>query len=327
MDKQLVHQAYPMQREPGELITVSPSVKRYVRQSRADNTVRTYRAAWREFTNFANQRGESALPASETTVAEYLAALADSGAKVSTISVKLAAIAWAHRLEKVTDPTVFELVKGTMAGIRRELGIAANKKEPATLAEIQAMVATLPGTAKGKRDKALLLVGFVGAFRRSELVALDVADIRFNGTLTISIRKSKTDQEGKGAIKVIRQADDGSICPVAALRDWLDVADIKSGPVFRRMDRHGNVHQRRLTAQSVALVVKQAARDAGLDWRAFSGHSLRSGFVTEARCKGVSNADIMDQTLHESDKMIREYDHSKEGAIRAVDAVLGNEHG
>jgi len=315
-----------IKRDPGALATVSESVKRYVRQSKAHNTVRTYKAAWREFENFAQARGVAALPASAETVAEYLAALADNGAKVSTVEVKLAAIAWRHRGAKATDPTVFELVKGTMAGIRRELRVAPVKKEPATLSEVKAMVATLPKTAKGKRDKALLLVGFAGAFRRSELVALDVSDLRFaDDVLTITIRKSKTDQEGQGKVKMIPQIDDFEVCPMGALLDWLDVADIRSGPVFRRMDRHGNIHQARLSSQSVALVVKRAAKRAGLDWRAYSGHSLRSGFVTEAKAKGVDNTDIMDQTGHETARMIREYDHSNAGAVRAARAVFESE--
>jgi integrase len=305
-------------------VTLSDNARRYVRRSKAKNTVRTYGAAWREFEHFAAGRSEPSLPATPETVIEYLTLLADNGAKVSTIEVKLAAIAWAHRAAARPDPTVYEVVKATLAGIRRELRRAPAKKDPATLAEIRAMLATLDtATLKGKRDKAMLLVGFAGAFRRSELVALDVADVRINGKLQATVRQSKTDQEGAGLVKTI-PAIGGDLCPVAALRDWLDTAGIASGPVFRRMDRHGNVFSGRLAPQSVALVVKDAAKSAGLDWRVFSGHSLRSGFITEAMDAGASDSDIMEQTGHKSVVVMRDYRKSSGvGATRAVLAVFG----
>lgn len=310
-------------RETGEIVTISDRARRYIRKSRADSTLRAYGAAWREFENFAKGRDELPLPATPTTVVEYLTALADAGAKVSTIGVKLAAIAWKHRTAEVADPTVFEIVKGLMNGIRRDLGIAPNKKEPATLAEVQAMLKTLPDNLKGTRDKVILLMGFAGAFRRSELVALDVADVRKSkGKLTITIRKSKTDQEGRGMIKTIPQIDDVSICPVRALQDWLDGADIKSGAIFRRVDRHGYVHGR-LTSQSVALIIKRAACEAGLDWRGFSGHSLRSGFITNSLDAGQSDSDILQQTGQKSDKTMRDYrKNTGAGAIRVVKAIF-----
>ncbi|MFZ5919301.1 MAG: site-specific integrase [Chloroflexota bacterium] len=304
-------------------IALSDAARRYVKKSKAANTLRTYKAAWREFEHFCTGRGAEALPAVPATVIDYLTALADARAKVSTIEVKLAALAWAHRTAGRPDPTVFEAVKATLAGIRRELRRAPTKKEPATLAEIQAMITTLPDTLKGRRDKALLLVGFAGAFRRSELVALDVADVRLNGRLQITIRQSKTDQEGTGLVKTI-PAIGGQLCPVAALKGWLDAASIASGPVFRRVDRHGNVYPDRLTPQSVALVVKGTAKDAALDWRAFSGHSLRSGFITDAMDAGASDSDIMEQTGHKTERVMRGYRKSSGvGASRAVLAVFG----
>ncbi len=315
-------------REP-DTLTISKSAKRYVQNTLADSTLRGYKTAWREFEHFAESRDEPALPASPATVIEYLAALADSRAKMNTIRVKLAAIAWAHRIAGIDPPpTAAQAVKSTMKGIARTVGVAPSKKEPATLEELKAMIAGLPDTLRGKRNKALLLVGFAGAFRRSELVALDVEDIRLNGDLKIIVRRSKTDQEGKGQVKRLTELSDASVCPVRALRDWLDASGIRSGPVFRWVDKHGNVWARRLGAQSVALVVKDAAKAAGLDWRSFSGHSLRSGFVTDAMNAGASDSDIMEQTGHESSETMRSYRKSTGvGALRAVRAVFGETAG
>jgi integrase len=286
--------------------------------------LRVYRYALREFEHFAQQRGAQALPASPSTVIEYLTALADAGAKVSTIEVKLAAIAWAHRTGGQPDPTVCEPVKAVMAGIRRELRRAPSKREPVTLDKLEAMLETLPDDLAGKRDRALLLLGFAGAFRRSELVALDVADLSI-GTdkLRVVVAQSKTDQEGEGQNKTIPRIG-GDLCPVEALEDWLDAAGIRSGAIFRRVGRWGNVRDDRLTSQSVALVVKGAAKAAGLDWRSYSGHSLRRGFITEAMDGGASDSDVMQQTGHASQRVMRSYrQDTGAGASRAVRAAFG----
>lgn len=296
---------------------------KYVRKARAANTVRAYRAAWAEFQGFADSRGQPRLPATSATVIDYLTALADGGAKVNTIGVKLAAIASAHRTAKLADPTVDHDVRLVMAGIRRTLGVAPQKKAPIMRDELMRMVGALPDTLAGRRDRALLLVGYFGAFRRSELVALDANDLRINGMMQIVIRRSKTDQEAEGQVKTFPRLGDTAICPVAALQAWLDAAKIKSGPVFRRIDRWGHAHDR-MTSQSVALVVKALAKRAGLDYRALSGHSLRSGFVTQAYIDNARTFDIMDQTGHKSEHTLRGYAHlAGRGASAAVRAAAG----
>lgn len=305
-------------------VKLSDSAKRYARRSKAPNTLRVYRSALREFEHFAQRREARALPASPSTVVEYLTALADAGAKVSTIEVKLAAIAWAHRTGGQPDPTVCEPVKAVMAGIRRELRRAPNKREPATLDRLEAMTETLPDDLAGKRDKALLLVGFAGAFRRSELVALNVADLSIgDDALRVTVAQSKTDPEGEGQTKTVPRIE-GPMDPVGALEDWLNAASVNSGPVFRRVGRWGNVWDDRLTPQSVALVVKGAAKAAGLDWRSYSGHSLRRGFITEAMDAGASDSDVMQQTGHKTDRELRNYrQDTGAGASRAVKAAFG----
>lgn len=327
-------------------VALSEKAQGYVRESRSKNTLRAYKAAWRHFKYYAEfgdlppmfskreaqkEHGlmcdaiDVKLPVDAGVIANYVSELAASGAKVKSIEAKVTSIGWAHRIHDELDPTVSEKVRSTMDGIRRAVGYNISKKEPATLAEIRAMVATLDKTARGKRDKALLLVGFAGAFRRSELVALKVADVTMNGKLTIQIRKSKTDQEGEGKVKTIPQLTDKSICPVQALRDWLDIGDIASGPVFRPIDQFGNVRNKAITAQSVALLVKSTAQAAGLDWRSFSGHSLRSGFINQALDAGASDSDITEQT-HQTVATMRKYRQgSGVGASRAVLAAFGEQ--
>lgn len=166
-------------------------------------------------------------------------------------------------------------------------------------AKMLGMVATAPESLTGLRDRALLLLGFAGAFRRSELVALDVADIAENETgLLVRIRSSKTDQEGEGVTIAIARGD--IACPVKALRVWLDAAGIETGPIFRPIDKAGTVRPSRLTCRSVANFVKAYAARAGLDASAYSGHSLRSGFLTSAAGKGASIFKMMDVSRHKS---------------------------
>lgn len=302
----------------------SKRAMQYAVKSKADNTVRAYRGAWHEFEAFAAKQGEAALPASAGLVIDYLTLLADNGAKVATIQVKLAAIAAAHRSAKQPDPTRDEDVRMVAGGIRRELRVAPSKKAPATLDDLRQMVSALPDTLAGKRDKAILLVGFAGAFRRSELVNVEVSDIRINGKLTVTVRRSKTDQEGVGLVKVIPALSDKDICPVRAMRQWLDEGGIKSGAIFRQIDKWGHLRENRLTPQSVALIVKGCAVRAGLEPRQFAGHSLRSGFITEAANAGVESRDIMAQTGHKSEAVMRGYiQDAGRGAMSAVKAAMG----
>jgi integrase len=200
-------------------------------------------------------------------------------------------------------PTDHECVRATMGGIRRSVGTAPVKKNPATSERIAAM-ATLPGNRLvALRDRALLLLGFAGAFRRSELVALDVEDIEETKEgLRVTIRRGKTDQEGKGAtIAIIRGA---LVCPVTALKAWIEVAGITTGPVFRPLGKGGRVRLARLSDRSVANIVKAHAERVGLDPAAFSGHSLHSGFLTSAAPR---SSKMMDVSRHRSVDTLRGY--------------------
>lgn len=277
----------------------------FAHAEKAPATKRAYGSDFALFRAWCAGRGVSPLPAAAASVAAFLAAEADKGSRPSTIGRRCAAIKFAHKLAGHAAPTDDERVKATVRGIRRTLGTAARKKTPAVAEMIISMALGTGNGLKGLRDRALLLLGFAGAFRRSELVALDVADIEETESgLRITIRHSKTDQEGAGAVVAIVR---GAIaCPVEALKAWRNAVDITTGPVFRSIRKGGKVGAR-LSAQSVADIVKAHAENVGLDPALFAGHSLRAGFLTSAAKRGASIFKMMDQSRHRSVETLRGY--------------------
>lgn len=272
---------------------------------KAASTRKAYGTDFRLFRAWCDAKGVSALPAAPETVAAYLAAEARTS-RPSTLGRRVAAIRYAHKLAELPLPTDAEGVKATMRGIRRTFGSTKVRKAPAVAAKMLGMVATAPDKLAGLRDRALLLVGFAGAFRRSELVALDVADVEeTEAGLRVTIRNSKTDQEGQGVTIAIARGD--VACPVKALREWLVAAGIEAGPLFRPINKAGRVAPARLTDRSVANIVKAYAERAGFDASMFSGHSLRSGFLTSAAAKGASIFKMMDVSRHKSVETLRGY--------------------
>jgi site-specific recombinase XerD len=272
---------------------------------KAASTRKAYGTDFRIFKAWCDARGVAALPAAPETVAAYLAAQAATS-KASTLSRRVAAIRYAHKLAGLALPTDAEGVKATMRGIRRTYGSAMVRKAPAVAGKMLRMVATAPDKLVGLRDRALLLIGFGGALRRSELVALDVADIAETETgLLVTIRGSKTDQERAGATIAIARGN--VACPAKALRKWLAAADIEAGPLFRPINKAGTVAASRLTCRSVANIVKTYAERAGFDASTFSGHSLRAGFLTSAAGKGASIFKMMDVSRHKSVDTLRGY--------------------
>jgi site-specific recombinase XerD len=272
---------------------------------KALSTRKAYATDFRIFKEWCDARAVPALPAAPETVAAYLAAHAVTS-KASTLGRRVAAIRYAHKLAGLALPTDAEGVKATMRGIRRTYGSAKVRKAPAVAGKMLGMVATAPDKLAGLRDRALLLIGFGGALRRSELVALDVEDIEETETgLLVKIRGSKTDQERAGATIAIARGD--IACPAKTLRAWLDAAGIESGPIFRPIDKAGTVRASRLTDRSVANIVKAYAERAGFDASAFSGHSLRAGFLTSAAGKGASIFKMMDVSRHKSVDTLRGY--------------------
>ena len=278
----------------------SASVRQYLAASLATNTRRGYQADVAHFVAWGGR-----IPATPRRVAAYLAHYAPLLAS-STLSRRLVAIAWAHTTRGFASPTHSPLVKATLQGIRRTCGRTVRQVAALQKAQVLRMGHGLHGM-RGLRDRALLLVGFAGALRRSELVALDVADIQFSDEgMVLRIRRSKTDQVAHGrevAIPRVRRRH----CPCRCLSTWLAAAGIEDGPVFRPINRYEQVLPQRLSAQSVALVIKRLAAQAGLDPAVLSGHSLRAGFVTNAVQRGASAASICAQTGHRSDEMMQRY--------------------
>jgi site-specific recombinase XerD len=279
----------------------------YAQAAKAESTRRAYRSDWADFLAWTQWQQRAALPATPDTVARYLTELADAGKRPSTLQRRRAAIAFAHVQAGQEPPTRSILVEEVMAGISRKLGKAQKGKTPALTADIRAMVRCLSGDLRGVRDRALLLLGFAGAFRRSELVALDVEDIEAcHDGLLITIRHGKTDQEGIGRLLGIPRGEHAETCPVRAYENWLHAAGITSGPVFHGVSRHGALLER-LSDKGVARVVKHAAEAAGLDPTHYSGHSLRAGLATSAAAAGVLDRDIMQQTGHKRVETLYKY--------------------
>lgn len=285
----------------------------FVIASQAANTRRAYAADWADFAAWCGARGLVALPATATTVALYLTDLAapsdatQAPRKASTIQRRLAGIVAVHRAADVESPADGREVRAVLRGIRRTLRTAPVEKEPISVPMLHAMTAALPIGLRGTRDRALLLVGYAGAFRRSELVDLAQADVQFTPEgIVIALRRSKTDQEGRGAYKALPYGLHQATCPVRALQAWLTQSEVRDGLLFRSL-RHGRVQPRGLLGRDVARIVKQAAQAAGFDPRALSGHSLRAGFATAAARAGVDERSIMEQTGHRSVLTLRRY--------------------
>lgn len=201
------------------------------------------------------------------------------------------------------------VVREVLAGIKRSLGTAQHGVDPLLVDDIRRIVGAVPANFLGLRDRALVLVGFSGAFRRSELTTLlEVADLDFtDDALYIRMRRSKTDQEGQGRTVAMPAGEHPESCPIHALKTWLDAAGITSGPVFRSVNRHGQVAEHALSPRSVSKILKRAAMRAGIDSASIAGHSLRAGMVTQAAINGVEERDIAKTTGHHSVGMVRRY--------------------
>jgi integrase len=289
------------------LLDLHNQTSEYIKQAKSSNTWKAYKADWQDFLSWCNERQQLSLPASPATVAMYLSDRANTH-KTSSLQRRIASIAQMHIGNKLDDPTKSPEVKECWRGIRRTKGIAQTQKSPILVDHLKNILQLIPNTLLGKRDKALLLVGFTSAFRRSEIVALNYEDLEFSREgVIINLRKSKTDQMGEGRKVGLPYSRDSKQCPVIALKKWLELAAIKEGAIFRGVNRHSQVLPGRLTDRQVANTVKKYCEIIGLDSTLFSGHSLRSGLATSAAIAGASERQIMAQTGHKNSAMVRRY--------------------
>ena len=287
-------------------LTVSEATDAFALNSKAAATQRAYRTDMRAFAAWCRQHGLEPLPAAPETVARHLAQLALDGMAVSSIGRRCAAIRYAHKLAELEPPTGHERVRTVLSGIRRTVGTAPVRKAPVTAERLGELFKHLSPGLIGTRDRALLALGFAGAFRRSELVGLQVGDLtEVPDGLRVLIRHSKTDKTGTGQEIAIPRGF--RLRPVEAVQAWLAAAQITEGPVFRRVKLGGAVGSVPLSGHAVAEIIKKLAKRAGLDPMDFSGHSLRAGFVTSAVETNAPIMKIAEQTRHKSLDMLRVY--------------------
>lgn len=291
-----------------ELLEILENAQSFLATTVADSTRDIYARDWRGFVKWCDGLGLPHLPSPPDVVACYFTALAMKDFRITTIRRHSAAIAAAHREAGYPAPTSHPAIKELLRGMTRQIGTPAKPVDALLSEDIKRMAAALPDTFTGIRDKALILIGFAGAFRRSEIVGLNVDDVseRDEG-IVLLLRHSKTDQQGKGRWVGIPNGKNPDTCPVTALRKWLEVSALSEGAIFRGLDKYNHLVSDRLSRRSVGNVIKRAAEAAGLDPEKYSGHSLRSGHCTQASRAGVAEHIIAQQTGHKSMSSLKRY--------------------
>jgi site-specific recombinase XerD len=294
-------------------------IRSYLEAGVAPATRRAYQSSWEAWHRWCDARQVPALPAAPEQLVAWLSERADGGAKVATLEKDLAALAAVHRIAEMLGPRSHPAVRAVLRGIRRKVGVAQRQVTALRVEDLRAALPRGEG-ARVLRDRALLLVGFAGALRRSELVALDHGDVEFRPEgMVLRLRASKTDPERRGVLVAIPYAKRADLCPVRALRCWKELCE-GEGALFRSVNRWGKVGGR-LSDRAVALLVKDAARRGGLDPALYAGHSLRAGFATSAVAAGVPEQAIMRQTRHRSVVVFRQY--VRAGGLFLENAVGG----
>ncbi len=272
----------------------------------AQGTRRAYASDLRDFERYCTQNGLAPVPATRQTLALYLAELAGKR-KVSTVRRRVVAIAQQHRLLGHRSLAADPIVREILAAIARTHGIAPRRKTALTAEPLKDVLHRLDDSLSGRRDRALLLLTFAGGFRRSEVAALNVADVRFEKRgAVVTLRRSKTDQLGGGREVAIPQLRTEALCPVHALRAWLAAAGIAQGPLFRTFSLHGKLQANRIDGRDVARLVQRLTGRARLAGD-FAAHSLRAGFVTSGAERGIAEASLQNVTGHRSTTILRGY--------------------
>jgi site-specific recombinase XerD len=283
-----------------------------LQNSKANNTVRAYKSDFKDFGIFCAKNGFKFLPSEPKIVSLYLTHLSTKDAKISTLKRRLVSIGVIHKLKGHYLDTKHPAIIENIMGIKRRKGINQKGKKPLLINDLKKIINVIDKQSKEEikklRDRSIILIGFSGGFRRNEIVSLDYDDLDFVPEgLKITLRRSKTDQFGEGSLKGLPYFDDLQFCPVVSIQKWIKISKINSGPLFRRFTKGSKLSEKRLTDQTVALLVKEYLELAGIDSKNYSGHSLRSGFATSAAESGAEERSIMAMTGHKSTEMVRRY--------------------
>ena len=283
-----------------------------LKNSKANNTVRAYKSDFNDFGLFCAQNGFKSLPTTPDIISLYLSYLSSKDIKVSTLKRRLVSIKVLHKLKGHYLDSKNPIIIETLMGIKRRKGSIQKRKKPILINNLKEIINAIDKQNKEEikkfRDRSIILIGFAGGFRRNEIVSLNCEDLDFvQKGLKIEIRRSKTDQFGEGFTKALPYFDSSQYCPVLSVKKWIEASKITSGPVFRRFSKGSKLSKNRLTDQTVALLIKEYLKLAGIDNKNYSGHSLRSGFATSAAESGVEERNIMAMTGHKSTEMVRRY--------------------
>jgi site-specific recombinase XerD len=279
--------------------------------SKANNTLRAYKSDFKDFGGFCAKHGFDSLPTEPKIVALYLTNLSKTS-KISTLRRRLVSISMVHKLKGHYLDTKHPIIIENLMGIKRLMGSFQKGKKPLLINHLKLIVDVINqqkiDEIKKARDKSIILIGFGGGFRRTELISIDHEDLEFvSEGLKITLRRSKTDQFGEGMIKGLPYFTNENYCPVINLKKWLELSNIKSGPIFRRFTKGSSLTSNRLTDQTVVLLIKSYLNLAGIENSNYSGHSLRSGFATVAAESGADERSIMAMTGHKTTQMVRRY--------------------
>ena len=269
-----------------------------LKSSKASNTLRAYKADFRDFALFCQQNGFNSMPSEPKIITLYLTHLSKSS-KFSTLKRRLASISVLHKLNGHYLDTKHPIITENLLGIKRVKGTYQKSKKPILINDLKLIINAInqENNSKNKvKNKALVLIGFAGGFRRSELVSVSYEDVEFvSEGVKIFVKRSKTDQSGEGMTKGIPYFSNTNYCPVVSLKKWMEANDAKTGKIFEMSDKN------------VALTIKKYAAIAGLDKNKYSGHSLRSGFATSTAELGAEERSIMAMTGHKTTQMVRRY--------------------
>ena len=279
--------------------------------SKANNTLRAYKSDFKDFGIFCAKHGFNSMPTEPKVVSLYLTHLSDKS-KISTLRRRLVSIGVVHKLKGHYLDTKHPIIIENLMGIKRKKGSIQIGKKPILINHLKQIINVIDEQKiekiKKLRNRTLVLIGFGGGFRRTELISIDHEDLDFvDEGIKITLKRSKTDQYGEGLVKGLPYFTNEKYCPVTSLKNWLNLSKIKSGPIFRRFAKGPILTEHRLSDQTVVLIIKDCLKLAGIENQNFSGHSLRSGFATVAAEAGADERSIMAMTGHKTTQMVRRY--------------------